>query len=62
MHRFLSPVQWLSVVRRFEDVLPTSLIVIPSGHRRGTIGSAARALHATAPVDRIEIPKALASA
>ncbi len=62
MHRFLSPVQWLSVVRRFEDVLPTSLIVIPSGHRRGTIGSAARALHANTPVDRIEIPKAQASA
>jgi glutathione S-transferase len=56
MHRFLSAEQWLRVVRRFEDVLPTSLMVVPSGHRRGTIGSAARELHAAAPVDRIEIP------
>jgi glutathione S-transferase len=56
MHEFLGAEQWLRVVRRFEDVLPTSLMVIPSGHRRGTIGSAARALHAAAPVDRIEIP------
>jgi len=57
MHRFLSAEQWLRVVRRFEDVVPTSLLVVPSGHRRGTIGSAARALHEAAPVDRIEIPK-----
>jgi hypothetical protein len=61
MHRYLNPEQWLRVVRRFEDVLPNSLMVIPSAHRRGTIGSAARALHAAAPVDRITIPSAPAS-
>jgi glutathione S-transferase len=58
MHRYLNPEQWLRVVRRFEDVLPNSLMVIPSAHRRGTIGSAAAALHAAAPVDRITIPSA----
>lgn len=56
MHRYLSPEQWLRVVRRFEDVLPTTLMLIPSDHRRATIGSAARALHDAAPVDRITIP------
>jgi glutathione S-transferase len=57
MHRFLSAEQWLRVVRRFEDVLPTSLMVVPSGHRHETIGSAARALQGAAPIDRIEIPR-----
>jgi len=58
IHEFLTAEQWLRVVRRFEDVLPTSLMVIPSGRRSGAIGSAARALHEAAPVDRIEIPRA----
>ena len=58
MHRYLSAEQWLRVARRFEDSLPTSLMVVPGGHRHGTVGSAARALHAAAPVDRIEIPQA----
>ena len=44
MHEYLGPEQWLRVVRRFEDVLPTSLMVVPSAHRRGTIGAAASAL------------------
>jgi hypothetical protein len=57
MHRYMSPEQWLKVVRRYEDVLPTSLIVIPASARRGTIGEAARALQEAAPVERIEIPK-----
>jgi hypothetical protein len=57
MHGSLSAEQWIKVVRRFEDVLPTSLMVMPSGHRPVTIGSAARALHAAAPVDCIEIPR-----
>lgn len=58
IHGHLSGEQWLKVVRRFEDVLPTSLMVAPSGHRRGAIGAAARALQAAAPVDRIQIPRA----
>ena len=57
MHDYLNTEQWLRVVRRYEDVLPTSLMVVPSGHGGGTIGSAARALHAAAPVDCIEIPR-----
>jgi hypothetical protein len=61
MHRFLSTDKWLRVVRRFEDALPTSLMVVPSGHHAETIGTAARALHAAAPVNRIEIPQALAT-
>ena len=56
MHRYLSAEQWLRVARRFEDALPTSLMVVPSEHRSATIGSAARALHAAVPVERIEIP------
>lgn len=55
MHSYLSADKWLRVVRRFEDVLPTSLMVVPSGHRRDAIGEAARALHAAVPVDRLEI-------
>jgi glutathione S-transferase len=62
IHRYLKPDQWLRVAQRFEDELPTSLMLRPSGHAGGSIGSAARALHAAAPVDRIEIPKAPASA
>jgi glutathione S-transferase len=58
MHSALSSDKWLRVVRRFEDVLPTSLMVVPSGNRRDTIRSAARALQVAAPVDRIEIPHA----
>jgi hypothetical protein len=58
IHQFLNAEQWLRVVRRFEDVLPTSLMVIPSGRRRDAIGAAARALHEAAPVDHIEIPRA----
>ena len=61
MHSSLSTDKWLRVVRRFEDALPTSLMVVPSGHRREPIGSAARALHAAAPVDRLEIPDAPAA-
>jgi hypothetical protein len=53
----MSPEQWLKVVRRYEDVLPTSLIVIPASARQGTIGEAAKALQEAAPVERIEIPK-----
>jgi glutathione S-transferase len=61
MHRSLNAEQWLRVARRFEDVLPTTLLVVPSGHRRQTVGDAARALHAAAPVDRLEIPNAPAA-
>ena len=58
MHRSLNSEQWLRVVRRFEDVLPTSLMVVPAGHRYQSIGEVARALQAAVPVDRLEIPKA----
>jgi glutathione S-transferase len=58
MHECLSAEQWLRVVRRFEDILPTSLMVVPARRHGGTIGSAARSLHAAAPVGRIEIPRA----
>jgi glutathione S-transferase len=58
MHRSLNAERWLRVVRRFEDVIPISLMVVPSEHRRRTIGEAARCLHATAPIERIEIPSA----
>jgi hypothetical protein len=56
MHASLNAEQWLKVVRRFEDVLPVSLMVIPPERRRCTLGEAARALQAAAPVARIEIP------
>jgi hypothetical protein len=58
MHAYLGAEQWLQVMRRFEDVLPLSLMVVPSGRRRGDWGAAARALHAAAPVERISIPRA----
>jgi hypothetical protein len=61
MHSYLSTDKWLRVVRRFEDALPTSLMVVPSGNQRENIGSAARALHEVAPVDRLEIPAAPAA-
>lgn len=61
IHRSLNAEQWLRVVRRFEDALPTSLMLVPSGHRRQSIGEVARALHAAAPVDRLEIPAAPAA-
>jgi glutathione S-transferase len=61
MHRSLNAEEWLRVVRRFEDVLPTSLMMVPSGHRRQSIGEVARALHAAVPVDRLEIPEATAA-
>jgi glutathione S-transferase len=56
IHRSLTAEQWLRVIRRFEDVLPTSLMVVPSGHNRRSIGETAQALQAAAPVDRLEIP------
>lgn len=56
-HGLATAERWLRVVRRFEDVLPTSLMVVPSGHRRQKLGSAAQALREAAPVDRIEIPR-----
>jgi hypothetical protein len=56
MHEFLSVEQWLRVARHYEDLLPNSLLVIPSERRRGTLGMAARALQAAVPVERIEIP------
>jgi glutathione S-transferase len=62
MHRYLDAERWLRVVRRFEDVLPLSLMVIPSSHRRGTIGDAARALSAAAPIERLSIPHSPAQA
>lgn len=58
MHRNLSHSQWLRVVRRFEDELPTTLMVVPAGHHRRSIGEVARRLHRASPVDRIEIPEA----
>lgn len=58
VHEHLDAERWLRVVRRFEDVLPLSLMVIPSDHRRGTLGDAARALHAAAPIERLSIPRA----
>jgi hypothetical protein len=57
IHAYLTPEQWLRVVRRFEESLPTSLMVVPAGSRRGSFATAARALQAAVPVDRIEIPK-----
>jgi glutathione S-transferase len=62
MHRSLDAEQWLRVLRRFEDVLPISLMLVPSGHRRQSIGEVAQALHAEVPVDRLEIPDAPAAA
>jgi glutathione S-transferase len=56
MHNHLSAEQWLRVMRRFEDVLPISLMVVPSGRSVDRIGTAARALQTAAPVERIEIP------
>jgi len=60
IHRSLIAEQWLRVVRRFEDVLPTTLMVVPAGHRRQSIGEVAQALHAAVPIDRFEIPNASA--
>jgi len=57
IHDYLDPESWLRVVRRFEDVLPISLMVVPGGRRRGSIGSAARALQVAVPADCIEIPR-----
>ncbi len=62
MHRWLGAEQWLRVVRRFEDVLPTSLMVVPSRYHRQSIGTTARELQSAAPVDRLEIPGASAAA
>jgi glutathione S-transferase len=56
MHSHLSAEQWLRVMRRFEDVLPISLMVLPSRRSVDGIGVAARALQTAAPVERIEIP------
>jgi glutathione S-transferase len=56
MHNHLSAEQWLRVMRRFEDVLPISLMVVPSGRSVDRIATAARALQTAAPVERIEIP------
>jgi len=56
IHRSLNAEQWLRVSRRFEDVLPTSLMVVPSGHHRRSIRETAQALQAAVPVDRLEIP------
>jgi glutathione S-transferase len=61
MHRSLGAERWLRVVRRFEDVLPTSLMMLPSGHRRQSLGEVARALHEAVPVERLEIPDAPAA-
>jgi hypothetical protein len=61
MHRSLNAEQWLRVARRFEDDLPTSLLVVPPGHRRQSIPEVARALHAAVPIDRLEIPEAPAA-
>jgi glutathione S-transferase len=62
MHRSMTEERWLRVARRFEDVLPTTLMLVPAGHRRQSIGEVARALHAAVPVDRLEIPEAPAAA
>ena len=61
IHRYLTAEQWLQVARRFEDLLPLSLLLIPSGSGRGTISSAANALRTAVPVDRIEIPRAVST-
>ena len=58
VHRCVRSDQWLRVVRRFEDVLPTTLMVVPCGHGRRSIGEVARALETTAPIERLEIPVA----
>jgi hypothetical protein len=55
MHHYLAPEQWLRVIRRFEDALPTSLMVLPSGAKRHSLLAAAEALDQAAPIDRIEI-------
>lgn len=57
IHAYLAPETWMRVVRRFEDVLPVSLMLSPGGQRHGELGAAARALHAAVPVERIEIPR-----
>jgi glutathione S-transferase len=62
IHRSLGAEQWLRVTRRFEDFLPTSLLMVPAGHRRQTFGEAARALHTAVPVDRLDIPEGPAPA
>ena len=56
-YNYLTPEQWLKVARRFEESLPTSLMVVPAGSRRGSLAATARELQAASPVDRIEIPK-----
>ena len=58
MHAYLTPEKWLKVVRRFEEAIPTSLMVVPAGRCHGSFATAARALEAAVPVERIEIPKA----
>jgi hypothetical protein len=57
MREHLTPEQWLRVVRRYEDVLPTSLMVAPAAPGGASLAAAARALHEAAPVERIEIPR-----
>jgi len=49
------------VGERFEDVLPISLMVLPSRRSVDGIGVAARALQTAAPVERIEIPRVAAA-
>ena len=60
MHQSLNAEQWIRVTRRFEDVLPTSFLVVSSGQQRGSLTAIAALLQETAPVDKIEIPTSAA--
>ena len=59
VHAYLTAEQWLWVGRRFEDALPTSLLVAPAGTRHGCFSDAVHALQAAAPVGKIMIPSSV---
>jgi glutathione S-transferase len=56
IHQQVDEETWLRIVHMFEDILPTSLKLIPARHQRPTFAALANELESAFPVTRIEIP------
>lgn len=57
IHQHLDAGSWQRIVHMFEDIVPTSLKLLPPGHGCPTLAAAAAELEAAFPLARIEIPR-----
>jgi len=57
LHKSVNKNQWNAITRRYEDIIPTSLLIAPVSLWHRDVSAWAKALQEISPVSKLEIPK-----